>query len=189
MPAAVFVDRDGVLNQLVYNPATAEYESPHRVEDFALLPGVLEPLIKLQQAGYLLFLVSNQPSYAKGKTSLENIQAIHGRLHQALTSQGVNFTEYFYCYHHPEGTVPGFGGLCPCRKPSPYFLFQARDRFGVDLSQSWMVGDEERDMLCGKAAGVRTIQVHNPYSIKKRGKANPEFSVSELGEAADIILK
>ena len=103
---AVFLDRDGVINRNILNPVSGEYESPHRPEDFELAPGALNAIARLRTAGYRLFLVSNQPSFAKGKTSLEAIQAIHARLQTALDGAGIAFDAFYYCYHHPDGIVP-----------------------------------------------------------------------------------
>lgn len=184
---AVFLDRDGVVNELALNPANGEWESPHHPGDLVLAPDAREGLSVLRDAGYLLFLVSNQPSYAKGKTSLEDIQAIHGLVHQALRGWGIRFQEYYYCYHHPDGVVAGYQGPCPCRKPSPFFLFKARDEHGVDLARSWMVGDQDTDIQCGQAAGSRTALLENPHSAKKRGASRPDFTALGLAQAARRI--
>ncbi len=125
MAEAVFLDRDGVLNRLVLNPATGEYEPPHRIEDMELFPYVIESLGKIQELGYELFLVSNQPDYAKGKTTLEALEKVHRKFDGLLTSQGICFREYYYCYHHPQGIVPEYSYECICRKPKPFFLFKA----------------------------------------------------------------
>jgi len=188
MATAVFLDRDGVLNRLVYNPETRQHESPHLPGDFALLPGVAQELLRLQAAGFLLFLVSNQPSYALGKTSLENIRAIHQQLDAAFQLQGVQFTEYYYCFHHPEGVVPDYTGECECRKPKPYFLLKARDAFQLDLARSWLIGDQDSDIFCGVAEGVRSILVDEPASAGRRGGSRPDFRVPNLRQAVDLIL-
>jgi len=188
---AVFLDRDGVLDALIYNPLTREYESPHRLEDLEMLPRIEEPLKLLQEKGFLLFLVSNQPSYAKGKTTLENIHAIHDKMHEQLIKAGIFFTEYYYCYHHPEGIKAGYSGPCQCRKPSPYFLLQARDKYKLDLSRSWMVGDQGRDIACGKAAGVKTILVEYAHSSDRRKEADaqPDHTAPDLFGAVRIIIE
>lgn len=188
MKRAVFLDRDGVLNRLVLNPATGEYESPHRTADFYLYPGTATALRLLQERGYLLFLVSNQPSYAKGKTSLENIKAIQALLHEALTGEGVFFKEYYYCYHHPQGIVPGYSGSCACRKPGAYFLEEAKKRYRYSKAGSWMVGDQDSDILCGKSGGLRTILIENMHSASKRGGVRPDFRAAGLPEAVNIIM-
>ncbi len=189
MAKAVFFDRDGVLNRLVFNPATGSFESPHTPDDWALMPGVLDALKRLRQAGFELFLVTNQPSYAKGKTTLENIKAIHARLHAQLTEAGIMFSAYYYCYHHPDGIVPDYSGPCECRKPSPYFLKQAQKAFGLDMAASWMIGDQDTDIACGQAAGVRTIQIKNPDSLARRGMQVPDFAADHMADAVDIVLR
>ena len=186
---AVFLDRDGVINRNVFNPRTGVYESPHRPEDFHLADEAMPALARLQAAGFRLFLVSNQPSYAKGKTTLAMLEAIHDRLADALNAAGVTFSAFYYCFHHPESTVPGYGGPCSCRKPSPFFLFKARDEFGLDLTQSWMVGDRVTDIECGQAAGVHTIRVMEDHPAARRADERPaEFEARDLVHAAAVIL-
>jgi D-glycero-D-manno-heptose 1,7-bisphosphate phosphatase len=185
---AVFLDRDGVLNANVMNPKNGWYESPHHPADFRLLPEAPGALKRLRAAGYSLFLVSNQPSYAKGKTSLENIRAIAALLEQAVQECGVAFEDYYYCLHHPESIVEGYGA-CACRKPSPFFLHQAEREFGVDLAASWMVGDRETDIECGTAAGARTILV---WEASPFGTAAPQtranYVAAGIARAVDIII-
>ena len=187
MAKAVFLDRDGVLNRLVWNPATSEYESPHQARDLELFPWTIESLLRLQHLGYLLFLISNQPSYAKGKTSMENIKAIHEALHRTLDSSGVVFADYFYCYHHPNGIVPELTGTCLCRKPGTLFLSSAAERFGFSCDDSWLIGDQDSDIQCGLSFGLRTIQINEPHSHKKRGRGKPEFTANNLQDASLII--
>lgn len=178
MNRAVFLDRDGVLNRNIWNPATSAYESPLTPEQFELLPNVIPALQVLKDSGFLLFLVSNQPNYAKGKASMSMLDAIHRRLESALADAGVQFAAYYYCFHHPV-----FTGKCICRKPSPYFLFKARDTFGVNLAQSWMVGDRATDIQCGRAAGVRTIEISGAIA----SKAGADKIVPDLWLASQII--
>ena len=186
---AVFLDRDGVLNRNVFNPATGEYESPGRAEDFELTPGAIESLGRLQEAGYLLFLVSNQPNYAKGKSTLEDLQGVHARLNDALEAGGIRFAKFFYCFHHPKGIVPSHSGACECRKPSPYFLNEAAAEFGVDLANSWMVGDRSTDIECGQAAGVRTIRVREDHpAVRAVDEPIASFEADDLRHAVMLIL-
>jgi D-glycero-D-manno-heptose 1,7-bisphosphate phosphatase len=176
---AVFLDRDGVLNRNVFNPATGEFESPLTPEQFDILPGVMPALQLLQDAGYLLCLVSNQPNYAKGKASMPMLHAIHRKLETALRDEEISFTAFYYCFHHPE-----FTGACLCRKPSPYFLFQARDEFAVSLSDSWMIGDRGSDVACGRNAGVKTIQITDSCLSEPRA----DYDAADLWSAAQMVL-
>jgi D-glycero-D-manno-heptose 1,7-bisphosphate phosphatase len=184
----VFLDRDGVLNELVFNPVTREYESPHVPEDLRMIEGIVPPLRRLAAAGFDLFLISNQPSYAKGKTSLEDLQRIHLRFDAFLKANDIIFRDYYYCYHHPAGLVAGYAGRCECRKPSPYFIGRAIRECGVEASGSWMIGDRDTDIQCGKSGGCRTILMLNEHSSAKRGQVRPDFEAASLAEAAGIIL-
>jgi D-glycero-D-manno-heptose 1,7-bisphosphate phosphatase len=188
--AAVFLDRDGVINRNVFNPCTQAWESPLSPEQVALLPGALSGMKRLEKAGFLLFVVSNQPNYAKSKASLDTLNAIHERLLSSLTEAGVSVTKFYYCLHHPNGVVPEYSGACKCRKPSPFFLFEARNDFSLDFETSWMVGDRASDIKCGHDAGLRAIRISNsgepdqPFEEWER----PDFTASSLDEAAAIIL-
>jgi D-glycero-D-manno-heptose 1,7-bisphosphate phosphatase len=184
---AIFLDRDGVLNRLVYNPATGEFEAPHLRSQFKLKSGITQALKNLQK-NFLLFLISNQPDYAKGKTTLAELQAIHQKFHAQLLEAGIKFRDYFYCFHHPEGVVKGYARKCLCRKPSPYFIFKAQKKFRLDLKKSWLVGDQDSDIFCGQAIGIRTILINEKNSHKKRKSSQPDFVVRSLKEAAKIIL-
>lgn len=186
---AVFLDRDGVLNALVLNPATGQMESPLTPDDLRLIDGAIPALQRLQQAGYPLILVSNQPNFALGKSTLDTLGAIHCRLESALIGAGIRFTRFSYCLHHPKGIVPGYSGLCVCRKPSPWFLLRARDDFGYSLGDSWMIGDQPTDAQCGRSAGARTIRVNSGAVVAERGgTAAADYIVWQLSEAAEIIL-
>jgi D-glycero-D-manno-heptose 1,7-bisphosphate phosphatase len=186
-PRAVFLDRDGVLNRNVFNPELGAFESPLTPEAVEILPGVPAALLALQRSGYLLIVISNQPNVAKGKATLAILDAIHGRVMQSLA--GVTFTAVRYCLHHPQGIVPEYSGPCDCRKPSPYFLVEDAKRFGIDLAGSWMIGDRNVDILCGKAAGVRTIRVQEDHpATRYPSDARADFEASGLPAAAAIIL-
>jgi D-glycero-D-manno-heptose 1,7-bisphosphate phosphatase len=188
--AAVFLDRDGVLNRNVFDPSTGSYGAPILAEQFELVPGVIPALSALKNAGLLLILVSNQPNYAKGKSSLADLAAIHQRLESELTKAGISFAASYYCYQHPQGVVPGYSGNCECRKPSPFFLLKARDEFALSLEASWMVGDRVTDIECGRAAGVRTIRVAEDHPAKRDPEEEQaDFEAADLAEAATIILR
>lgn len=188
MKPAVFLDRDGVINELVLNQNTGEYEPPHSPEDLVLAPEAIPVLRELQDAEFDLFLVSNQPDYAKGKITLEQIRAVHNRLDTILKSEGIRFREYYYCYHHPNGIVPEYSFACECRKPKPYFLLKAAGDYGIDLAHSWIIGDRDTDIQCGKAAGTKTILILEPHSAAYRGSVHPDYQALTIHEAAGIIL-
>lgn len=187
--AAVFLDRDGVLNELVLNPATGRMESPLTPADLRMIDGVIPALGRLHQAGFPLVLVSNQPNFALGKSTLDTLGAIHTRLESALTGAGIHFARFSYCLHHPRGVTPGYSGLCVCRKPSPWFLLRARDDFGYSLAHSWMIGDQPTDTQCGRSAGARTIRISSDaVAAERNGAQAADYLVWQLSEAAEIIL-
>ncbi len=187
--AAAFLDRDGVINRNVPDPESGLYGAPRTVAEFELAPGAVVGLASLSHAGFALILVSNQPNFAKGKNTLEDLARVHERLLAQLRSGGVELAAAYYCYHHPRGIVAGYSGPCECRKPSPYFLFKARDEFGLSLEESWMVGDRATDIECGRAAGARTIRVLEDHPVNRDpSEAKADFEVRDLAEATEIIL-
>lgn len=187
--AAVFVDRDGVLNELVPDPDSGTSESPLRTADVRLLPGVVDALKNLRRAGYLLVGVTNQPAAAKGRLSVEEIMAVHHRVIVLLAEHDLTLDDWRICLHHPQGTVAGLAGACDCRKPSPGMLLAAASRLSAELSRSWMVGDTDADMEAGQAAGCRTVLIEQAASAHKRSAAvSPTFLAGDLAAASSLIL-
>jgi D-glycero-D-manno-heptose 1,7-bisphosphate phosphatase len=167
-------------------------ESPLTPKDLRLIDGVIPALHKLQSAGYPLILVSNQPNFALGKFSYQTHRDIQHKLVTALASAGIGFFRFSYCLHHPRGLTPGYSHVCDCRKPSPGLLLQARNDFGLTLSDSWMIGDQPTDTQCGHAAGVRTIRIAPSSSGACLTLQSPDpcadYFARNLTEAAEIIL-
>jgi D-glycero-D-manno-heptose 1,7-bisphosphate phosphatase len=187
---AVFVDRDGVINELAPDPATGAPESPLRPDDVRLIDGAADALARLRDAGWMLVGVSNQPAAAKGTIPLAQLYAVQDRV-LALVDQaaGVHFDGFELCLHHPEGIVAELSGPCDCRKPEPGMLRTAAARLGIDLPASWMVGDTDADLAAGHAAGCATILIEHPASAHKRaGRAAPSPPAADLAGAADMIL-
>jgi D-glycero-D-manno-heptose 1,7-bisphosphate phosphatase len=178
---AVFLDRDGVINANVFYADSGETEAPRTVADFRILPGALDAMQRLKEAGYLLFVVSNQPNQAKRKATRADHDAIQAKLAAALGEAGIRVEEFFYCFHHPSGSDPGLSGPCECRKPSPYFLKRAAQDHDLEMARSWMVGDRLTDIECGQAAGVRTILI-------AAGNGGAPGSAGSLPEAAAVIM-
>ena len=188
MNQAIFLDRDGVINYNIFNDATGEWESPHRPEDFKLFPWAIKSLKNLQDLELQLFLISNQPSFAKGKASFENITAIHEKLHTILTDNKIYFSDYFYCYHHPKGIVPELSIKCECRKPGTFFIKKAAKEHSLNLKTCWIIGDRDSDTLCGRNAGLRTIQLIDSNSSRQgTTDCRPDFKANDLRDAVDII--
>ena len=188
MRPAVFLDRDGVLTELIRDPLTGEYRPPSSPRDVALIRDVIPALRELETAGFELFLVSNQPDYAKGKATLLQIKDVQAEFDRKISEAGVHFRACYYCYHHPQGVVPGYSIACECRKPRPGTLLAAAREYDIDLPRSWMIGDRDTDIECGKAAGTLTILINYPCSAGYRRSSNPDFQSENLKEAAGLIL-
>jgi D-glycero-D-manno-heptose 1,7-bisphosphate phosphatase len=182
MTAAVFVDRDGVVNEPVWDARTESFESPYRPEDVALVPGAADGLRRLRDAGFTLVLVSNQPAAAKGQVTLEELAAVHERVAEALRTEGVQLDGVYYCHHHPD-----FTGPCECRKPAPGLLTRAADELGLDLAASWMIGDADTDVAAAHAAGATAVLVEHPRTAHRRTGAVPDHTAPDLAGAAALI--
>ncbi|HEU4522806.1 MAG TPA: HAD-IIIA family hydrolase, partial [Thermoanaerobaculia bacterium] len=177
----LFLDRDGVVNELVYYPDYGEWEAPRSVADLRLRAGAADAIRQASRNGWLVFLITNQPSYAKGKCPLQDLQAVHREVLQQLKEEGVTVTDSFVCYHHPESKIEGFG-TCECRKPSPFFIREAATAHGIDLGRSWMAGDQDTDIEAGRRAGVRTALINYEHSHVKRGAVEPDLVCADLAE-------
>ena len=171
---AVFLDRDGVINRALERDGKPF--APTSLAEFEIEPEVPEACRRLKQAGFLLIVATNQPDVGRGTLPQEVVEAIHAEMCRRLPIDRVEV-----CYH------PGHGSSnCDCRKPKPGMLLRAARELGIDLPQSWMVGDRWRDVDCGHAAGCKTILVERHYAEGLRQK--PDYFARHLGEAADIIL-
>ncbi|RYZ95776.1 MAG: HAD family hydrolase, partial [Sphingobacteriaceae bacterium] len=138
---AVFLDRDGVLNREM-----GDYVC--KLEDFHVLDN-FEALKTLQDKGYLLIVATNQGGLAKGWYTEEILGQMHQHLRDVYHAHGVNFTDFYYCPHHPE-----FTGDCDCRKPKPGLLLRGIEKYNIDPAQSYFIGDRDRDVEAGTLAGV-----------------------------------
>lgn len=186
---AVFLDRDGVLNELVPDSDSGAAESPLRVEDVRLRPGVAAAVARLKRAGLATVCVSNQPAAAKGRVSVARLLAVHERVLELLADDGVRLDGSRLCLHHPDGVVPGLAGVCACRKPAPGMLLQAAAALGLEPAGSWMVGDTDADVGAGAAAGCRTVLIEHPGSAHKRsGGGSPDLLASDLEHAVRQII-
>lgn len=187
MSKAIFLDRDGVINEMQYNEARKEFEPAYNKNDLKIYDGVIDALKNFQDVGYKLFIVSNQPDFAKGKTSMEQLREVHDELHRIFSENGIFFTEYYYCYHHPDGIVPEYSIQCDCRKPGNLFVREAIEKYDIDKDSSWFIGDRDKDVECGIGSGLRTIRVKSNY-YNYTNKTDADYVVDSLQQAADIIL-
>ncbi len=150
-----------------------------------MIDGVAEPLRRFIEAGWRLFIVTNQPSFAKGKTSRQELQDVHDAVVRLLD---VPIARSYLCFHHPDAIVAELRVSCECRKPGTRSLRDAALEFELDLNASWMVGDQDSDLACGRAAGCRVALIENPHSANKRGEIEPDLRVRDLSDLADRVL-
>lgn len=172
MTGAVFLDRDGVLNE-VRGVEHGVPLSPRRLEEFRVVPGSREAIERLRARGLRVFVASNQPDLARGTLAPEESARITAALRQALPLDDVAI-----CPHDDADA-------CACRKPAPGLLIGVAERWGVDLSRSFMVGDSWKDLEAGRRAGCHTILLRRDYNAG----ATAETVVDTLGEAVQFILE
>ncbi|MFB6343204.1 D-glycero-alpha-D-manno-heptose-1,7-bisphosphate 7-phosphatase [Saccharicrinis sp. FJH62] len=147
MRKAIFIDRDGTINSdvghyYIYKP-----------EDFKLNPGVGEGLKLLQDVGFLIIVITNQGGVAKGEYTISDVEKVHLEMRNQLKKFGVSLTEIYYCPHHSDIQ------RCLCRKPGNLNIEKAISRFRIDRTQSYMIGDSERDMQAGQKSKLRCIKI------------------------------
>ncbi|MCD6048996.1 MAG: D,D-heptose 1,7-bisphosphate phosphatase [Verrucomicrobia bacterium] len=179
MKRAVFLDRDGTIN--------IEKKYLSKPEQLVLFPGAEAAMKRLQDAGYLLLIVTNQSGIGRGYYTEADMHKVHERLLEMFQPYGLKIAKIYYAPESPEDPSRG-------RKPSPAFLHDARDEFGIDLAQSYMIGDKLIDLQCGWNAGVKkSILVRTGYGAEWE-RDEPElvkqaWVVDSLEEAAEKILK
>lgn len=164
---AVFLDRDGTINQ--YNGFIT------KPEELKLLKGAAEAVRIINDSGYLAIVVSNQPVIARGDCTKEQLKEIHNKMETELGKEGAYIDDLYYCPHHPDkgfaGERPEYKIECSCRKPKPGMLLQAAAKYNIDLKQSYMVGDSFRDVEAGLAAGCMPVYIGQDGRIPHAGKA------------------
>ena len=171
---AVFLDRDGIINCAIVHDGKPY--PPARLEDVELLSGTISSINQLAEHGYVLIGVTNQPDVARGTQSREVVESIN-----AMILSRLPLREILVCYHDNIDN-------CDCRKPRPGLIIRAAEKYGVDISQSWMVGDRWKDIAAGQAAGLKTIFVDCHYTETYEGAA-ADFTVEDTSFLANIILK
>jgi D-glycero-D-manno-heptose 1,7-bisphosphate phosphatase len=180
---AVFVDKDGTLiDDVPYNV------DPRRIR---LASGAEAGVAALFEAGYLVVVISNQSGVARGLFAEADLAEVRGRLSELLGRFGVPLAGFYYCPHHPDGTVPLYAVSCTCRKPAPGLVQRAAWELRIDPAKSWFVGDILDDVEAGRRAGCRTILIDNGNETEWRLTADrqPHHVATNLLEAARTILQ
>ena len=193
MHKAVFLDRDGVINAMIYDAEHGLVDSPANPDQFALLPGVGQAVRTLNEMGWLTVVVSNQPGIAKGKLTPTLLDAITRKMHKELVQEDARLDAVYYCLHHPDAVLPEYRVTCECRKPRPGLILQAAADLDVDLRRAYMIGDGMVDVQAGRAAGCRTIFIGRRKcevcQVLCENGGPPDHFVSDLSEAVAIIRR
>ena len=174
----VFLDRDGIIN---VKPPKAHYVT--RWEDFQFLPGVKKGLAKLVRKGFELYLITNQPGVARKLLTQKDLNIIHKKMLRELKKSSIRIKKIYTCIH-------GWDEGCKCRKPEPGLLLRAALENKINLSESYFIGDDERDVLAGKRAGCKTVYIGH---IRDKNQYNldfePDIIAESLADSVEIILK
>ena len=186
---AIFLDRDGTINQ--------EVNHLSNVDQFKLIDGVGEAICRINAAGVLAVVVTNQPVIARGELKESELRAIHNKMDTLLGEQGAYVDRLYYCPHHTdsgfEGEVAELKFDCDCRKPKTGMFEQAKEDLNIVLERSWMVGDSYRDILAAQRVGMKSVLVQTGYAGKDRKDSyknvNPDFVAQDLRAAVGLILK
>lgn len=179
MTSAVFLDRDGVIN--------VDHGYVSTWEQFEFLAGVPEALRELQDAGYLLIVVSNQSGIGRGYYSESDLHTLNQAIAEHLDSTlGVTLSGFYHCPHHPTEAEGGFRQQCDCRKPAPGMIQQAVLDHGIDVKTSLLVGDKDSDIEAGRAAGV--ARLFKVVDSAQSGASAPDIQfVTALSEVPSLL--
>lgn len=179
---AVFLDKDGtIIPDIPYNTNS---------DLISLNEGVVEGLQLLQSYGYLLVIVSNQSGVAHGYFTVDELDGVKQTINDLCRKIGIYLDGFYYCPHHPDGSVECYKVNCDCRKPKPGLILKAATDMDIDLSSSWMIGDILNDVEAGKNAGCKTILIDNGNETEweLNEQRSPEYKAKDLAEAARYIL-
>lgn len=179
---AVFLDRDGVIN--------LDRAYVHRWDEFEFVPGAVDAMRRLREAGYVLIVVTNQSGLARGMYTEAQYQELTRRMCEALAAAGAGVEAVYHCPHHPKGTVSALAVDCDCRKPEPGMVLRAAREHGLSLAQSFMVGDKPSDIEAARAAGVgRAYLVRSDNAESTDGLAGADAAFADLAACVDALLQ
>lgn len=180
----IFLDRDGVINKEVGHLS--------KIEDFEIIDGVEEAIKTFIKLGFIVICVTNQPVVARGEISFEELDEIHSKMETLLGEKGAYLNKIYFCPHHPDrgfkNEIQELKISCECRKPKPGMILQAINEFNIDPKESWMIGDDDRDIVAGKSAGLMTIRIDSNYVSSSQNNIKGIIA-KDLFEASQFILQ
>ena len=168
----VFLDRDGVINE--------EVGYLHKIKDFQFIHGAIISCRHFLSLGYKLIVITNQSGIARGMYKEGDFQIINHWMLDKLQQEGVDILDVFFCPHGPDDD-------CECRKPKPGLFINAKEKYGVDMKKSWMIGDKETDIEAAKNAGIhQTILVRSGHRIDEKN-SNSKYFIDSIDDAREVI--
>ena len=187
------MDRDGVINEIVFHQEMGIIETPFTVKQFRLRPGVAKAIRQINRLGFKTIVVSNQPGLAMRHFSRKILSDITNRMIQQLRKEKARIDAVFYCPHHPSKGTGALRRRCTCRKPKAGLLFQAARQLNINLKKSYMVGDSIFDIQAGRRAGCKTLLLGHLkcdlcHLMARRG-IEPHYLVKNLSHAAGHIRR
>jgi len=190
---AVFVDRDGVLNDLVYDREEGRVSSPFSVRELRVFPYVPEAVKRIREGmGFKVIVISNQPGVSKRQFTHAEFERMNAKVRKAVREGGSAFDAEYYCLHHPHALVKKYRVDCDCRKPKPGMLLHAAEENDIDLRRSYFIGDALVDVKAGQRAGCRTVLVGHFTTMlgrmMEREGATPDYMISSLRDAPSLLI-
>ena len=179
---AIFLDRDGVINK-------NEPEYLYKIKDFKFLPGVMRGFKKLSKTKFKIIIITNQSGIARGYFTENDLKKLHNWVLNLLKMKGVGIDKVYYCPHHPDFGDEKYRKKCNCRKPNLGLVQKAVEDFKISLNDSWLIGDDTRDILMGRTANLKTIFIGKNQKEFNKLKILPHYFAKNFLEAINIILK
>jgi D-glycero-D-manno-heptose 1,7-bisphosphate phosphatase len=190
---AVFLDRDGVLNELVFYKEQGRVGSPLSTKQLRVTPYAAETVKSLHDLGAKVIVISNQPGVAKKQFSYRELLKMNEKIKNELAKRGAFLDAEYYCLHHPTALIKKYRDVCDCRKPKPGLIFRAAKEHNLDLKESFFVGDSLVDVKAGRSAGVRTVLIGTMTDLLNRvieeEDARPDYVVSKLTDVVGLVRK
>lgn len=194
MNKGFFIDRDGIINELVFDAVEGIVRTPLTPDEVKFTPGIFDLLKKTKRMGYENIVISNQPNIGLTRMKKHAFEKLSARIRGSLRREGIKLDGEYYCFHHPYAKVKQYRKKCSCRKPGVGLFKQAEKDHDIDLKKSWMIGDGVHDVIAGQKAGCRTILLTNPLEseymkiLQERLRGvKPDHVVKNLREATKLF--
>jgi len=188
---AVFVDRDGVINEMVYVTEHGYVDTPSMPSQFKIIKGVTRAITIAKKLGYKVIIISNQPGIAKGYYTKKTFEMITEKMHMAFKNSNVEIDDEYYCFHHPNAKLIKYRKKCTCRKPGIGLLQKAVSFHDLDLKNSYFIGDGIVDMEAAKRVGCKSIFIGNVNQtvtkLFKMKRIHPDYVAANLLDAINFI--